>query len=67
MNDNSFLIGDKVAVSKKYSAINHTEVRQGTIVRQSENSETGEPVYFIKDSEFIGSYFWADNDDITLQ
>ena len=67
MNDNSFLIGDKVAVSKNYPAINHTVVRQGTIVRQSENSETGEPVYFIKDSEFIGSYFWADNEDITLQ
>ena len=48
MNDNSFLIGDKVAVSKKYSAINHTEVRQGTIVRQSENSETGEPYISLK-------------------
>lgn len=69
MNDNSFLIGDKVVVNRHKTGNGGLPIviHYGTIVRQSENSETGEPVYFIKDSEFIGSYFWADNEDITLQ
>ena len=62
MEDNSFLIGDKVAVNKH----SNNAIRYGQIVRRSERVDTGEPVYYIRDSEFNGQYFWADNEDLTL-
>tara|TARA_Y100001963_G_C6792847_1_gene456670 strand:- start:7356 stop:7826 length:471 start_codon:yes stop_codon:yes gene_type:complete len=75
MEENDFLIGDKVLVNKvqnikadgKIGGYKITAHRCGSIENVSRNTESCDPVYYIKDEENIGSYFWADHDDITLQ
>ena len=65
MEDNSFLIDDNVIVNKSRNGIPNRVQFTGQIVKRSERVDTGEPVYLIKDSD-DGMYFWADNEDLTL-
>ena len=62
MEDNSFLIDDNVIVNEN----TNLALRYGKITKISERVDTGEPVYYIKDSVFKGTFFWADNEDLTL-
>ena len=66
MEDNSFLIGDNVIVDINTTLKRKYGIRFGQIVKKSERVDTGEPVYYIKDSVFKGTFFWADNEDLTL-